>query len=181
MLKKSFSNYCAGIGGITEGSACKKQAGTDQVLYFAKIAHTGKRGSGYHQVGLDVISPNASLSSSSYVSALKKYGYSTISDGRRDQIIQARVKEINNYRRNAIAVSLIEKNKRELPFKQQTGAKICKNVNGVSYIGYVERVASPKVQIRISQARMVGSSYLSPAGFKPSIIWDYASAWTLCN
>lgn len=72
-----------------------------------------------------------------------------------------------------------------LPLVRKIGARIC-NTRGTAreqivYVGYVERLADEKVQIRISEAYFKGAPILSPSGFEPKIIWDFPTNWDLCE
>lgn len=65
------------------------------------------------------------------------------------------------------------------------GAKICQDastrIGNIIRIGYVERLAESKAQIRVAHAHLRGAPTLSPGGFRPEIIWDHLSKWYLCE
>jgi|GEM_PF-6899227 len=78
----------------------------------------------------------------------------------------------------------LEVRRSQLPQIQQIGASICKDVNSrlgkIRYFGYVEGVANTRIQIRVADAHIVGTT-LSPGGFQSSIIWDEALNWLPCQ
>lgn len=78
----------------------------------------------------------------------------------------------------------MEARRSQLPQIQQIGASVCKDVNSrrgeIRYFGYVEGMANTRIQIRVAEAQIVGTT-LSPGGFKPSIIWDQALNWFPCQ
>lgn len=74
----------------------------------------------------------------------------------------------------------------ELPMIRKIGAKICQRkaqsqLGPIAYIGYVERTADEKVQIRVSHAYYERHPNLSPGDFSPSIIWDNPMNWEICR
>jgi len=67
--------------------------------------------------------------------------------------------------------------------KRKIGARICRIEGSIRYVGFTEGVSpdNGKIQIRVSDARYVGSERSSPSGFQPSIIWDGPDQWDLCE
>ncbi len=81
----------------------------------------------------------------------------------------------------AIDLATNERRKRDLPSVRKIGARICQERQGVDYIGFVESLASEKVQIRISNAFFKSNPNIIPGGFVPSIVWDSPLHWDLCE
>lgn len=66
------------------------------------------------------------------------------------------------------------------------GLKICKtsysNVLGeITYVGFVEDSGQDNLKIQVSGAFITHSPTLAPGGFQPSVIWDAAANWKICN
>lgn len=64
---------------------------------------------------------------------------------------------------------------------RKIGSRICMVKGSLTYVGYVEGIATEKVQIRITQAVFTNAPGLSPGGFQPSIIWDRLDRWFSCE
>jgi hypothetical protein len=67
--------------------------------------------------------------------------------------------------------------------KRKIGARICKQVGSIVYIGYTEKTSpdNGKIQVRISDARFGGEDGNSESDFKESIIWEDPTLWDLCE
>lgn len=80
------------------------------------------------------------------------------------------------------AKAVIEQRQRDQALIRKIGARVCQDRgNGITNVGYVEKVTEEKVQIRIADAHYNGDSNIHPSGFSPSIIWDSPMQWDLCN
>lgn len=69
----------------------------------------------------------------------------------------------------------------ELPLIKRVGARICQDRNEFIFVGFVERIAEEKIQIRVARAQLASSPGFGPGGFSPHIIWDYPYNWYLCE
>ena len=68
------------------------------------------------------------------------------------------------------------------PLVRKIGARICQpGRNGLVYVGYVERIADEKVQIRVVEAIFPKQLGARLADFQSSIIWDHPENWDLCE
>ena len=82
---------------------------------------------------------------------------------------------------SADQAKLMEIRKNNLPHVRKIGARICKNENGTTSVGFVEALAEEKVQIRITESHSQNDQFLKPSSFTPSIIWDDPMNWDLCE
>jgi hypothetical protein len=113
-----------------------------------------------------------------------------VSEGHNSDIEASRVAERENQR--AFERARLQKqrdqqiaNEQLNQQKRKTGARVCKNEPGrfgeITYVGYVERTATDKVQIRVAHAHLKNSPTIQPAGFSPTIIWARPASWDLCE
>jgi len=67
--------------------------------------------------------------------------------------------------------------------KRKIGARVCKQVGSIVYIGFTENTSpdNGKIQVRISDARFGGKDGSSESNFKESIIWEDPTLWDLCE
>ncbi len=88
-------------------------------------------------------------------------------------------------RLEAIEANIAAAEQQSTQHMRRIGAKVCQNVSTqisqVTRIGYVERLAESKAQIRVAHAHLRGAPNLTPGGFQPQIIWDRLSNWYLCE
>ncbi|KZY87536.1 hypothetical protein A3749_09485 [Oleiphilus sp. HI0078] len=61
------------------------------------------------------------------------------------------------------------------------GTRICREQDKLSYIGYIERVESHNIQIRVADRFYTSSPRVRPGSFKEHIIWDTPQNWYVCN
>lgn len=78
-------------------------------------------------------------------------------------------------------VDKYERRKQNLHLIRKVGTKVCKTQGQFLYIGFVERVAEDKIQIRIADAVVEQNHNLKIGGFAQSIVWDNPLNWDLCN
>ena len=94
----------------------------------------------------------------------------------------ARAQRINQLQAENANLAAAKMKELSLPLIRKIGARVCQNQsNGFVYVGYVEAVTDDKVQIRIADAQLAGSSGVRPGGFSPSIVWDSPMRWDLCE
>lgn len=74
-----------------------------------------------------------------------------------------------------------EMRKTNLHNVRKIGARVCKSVANVSYVGFVEGMSNEKIQIRVSDAYILGAPNARPSDFSPSIIWENHLAWEACE
>ena len=178
---KKFADICSTRGGVFIGDFCIKSVENDEVLFMAKIRVLKTCDFGTE---VQVIEPTGSIKAIAYVEKLRSLGYKTIED--REKLKLDRVKQ----KGVADAVLLQRQRDNEFEFNRRTallpqmrkiGAKVCKNQDGNTYVGYVENISDEKLQIRVNNAYVTRVPAYSPANFKPEIIWDYPMMWDLCN
>jgi hypothetical protein len=79
-------------------------------------------------------------------------------------------------------IATLEQRKRDQVMIRKLGAQVCQeNERGTVYVGYVEKIAEEKVQIRIVDAHFKGSPGTHVGGFSSSVIWDSPMQWDLCR
>ncbi|WP_299874502.1 hypothetical protein [uncultured Cocleimonas sp.] len=185
-IRTQFATHCSSVGGKFEGGACKKIGSNDTVLYFVNLKHTGKiyntttYGAVKH-VGISTISPKKGLNDPAYRKAIRDLGYISPTHEKLINRLDQQLANKKSEMRQRVLNEKLDRHNRELPYKKKIGAKICTVRDNINYIGYVERIAEEKVQIRISHAHVVNYPSMSPGGFKPSIIWANVSIWNLCE
>lgn len=74
--------------------------------------------------------------------------------------------------------------KKKIEGVREIGAKICKVEEGrdaLVHVGFVERLAENKIQIRVVDAYYRERTWARPVGFESLIIWDYPISWQRCE
>ncbi|WP_303285327.1 hypothetical protein [Marinobacter sp. SS8-8] len=96
---------------------------------------------------------------------------------------QSRIENVERAR-NDLQAQIASIRQKKIDGVREIGARICRveeGRSGVVYVGYVERIAESKVQIRVANSYFKDATYSRPAGFEPSIIWDYPANWQRCE
>lgn len=75
----------------------------------------------------------------------------------------------------------MEARRSDLPLMRKIGARICKIVDGVEYVGYVEAITETKVQVRVAEAYFRQNPAFHPGVFEPTIIWENPMKWDSCE
>ncbi len=182
--------HCSARGGVLEMGWCTAASG-DLPLYKAEIGRgadmykyagcsSASIGPVYVSIGVSVVEP---LEGADFPSLATANGFKPRSV-RQTEAARARQKaEIEAQMAHEREQVAREVHRQQAPARRQIGARICKVVGDIRYIGYVE-ARSPdndRVQIRVSFAEQVGSPGFRPGGFEPSVVWDSPDLWTLCD
>lgn len=174
-LKKTYAGLCDKKGGYFRNDACLSYK-KDEVLFYAKTQNNSHDMYAY----VTIIEPNHS-SSPAYLAALKSTGYRSELDVAVESVRQKKKQKAKIAEQQRKYKQELERQNFERPLIRKIGSKICKVRGSINYIGYVERIAGDRVQIRISHAHFVNSYSSSPGSFKEHIIWDNPNNWHICK
>ncbi|HQS58826.1 MAG: hypothetical protein B7Y56_10410 [Gallionellales bacterium 35-53-114] len=75
----------------------------------------------------------------------------------------------------------MERRKQSLPLIRKVGAKVCKPLGEIIYIGFVENFTEDKIQIRLVDAVLAINYNVKLGSFTPNTIWDNPLNWDICN
>ncbi len=167
---REYEKFCAAKGGNYSRSFCVSNADQDTVLFYAKITNPRNKCEHYETAQVTVLEPTGDKTNNYYMRALRQHGFKTTAD-----IENAKKYIKEQARQNALQLE------RDMPMMKKIGTKICKDERRYTHVGYVERVAEEKIQIRVANIHMKGRPNLQPGGFTPSIIWDYPQNWHVCE
>ena len=102
-----------------------------------------------------------------------------------DEYVTRKVKkDYDLVQQNQMVIATVDKyerRKQNLHLIRNVGTKVCKAQGQFLYIGFVERVADDKIQIRIADAVVEQNHNVKIGGFAQSIVWDNPLSWDLCN
>lgn len=172
---------CERRGGKQDGRFCKDAKDPDVVLFSASVVRRQEAG-GCDRIQGAVIEPAGARNHPGYVAALRRVGYTTLSEAkvledaqRALQLARARTAE----QREAAER---DRHLAELPTMRKKGTTVCRvdTQSGNTFKGYVEDSTDEKIRISVSEAFRTGVPNFKPGGFQPQVIWDFPSRWRLC-
>lgn len=177
-VRSQYIGFCASLGGTYDRPFCRNSANPDDVLFTMTMINPQKCAGNSPTARVVVAEPTGSHFASGYLEMLRKSGFKSVG-----AIEEEKRKEQEQARERDFAAR--EKAKRDAVLKKQVGTRVCKDAYGgtsyITYVGYIEKVADPKIQIRISDALIRGKQVLRPDGFQSSVVWDFPLNWYVCE
>lgn len=174
-IGKQYGLLCSERGGEMDrsGQFCANPLDPLSV-YFMASAQAGRGCTNGPTVNVVVVEPKNSTRAHAYLSALRARGYRTELELDVLDYREAKQKEAKAH------AEFIQK-QAELPHIRKVGAAVCQDQGRFQLVGFVERIAEDKVQIRIVDAHIEGIPSLKAGGFQSTIIWDNPGNWRLCR
>ena len=164
-----YNNFCNQKGGRYNPPFCVSRNNSDDVLFYAQVTNSRKCSGKYETADVSIIEPTGKRDSKRYMHALRMAGFKTSADLNKARS-NARINELRN----------AAQQKRDAVKMRNIGTKICKKGRYI-HVGFIERVATEKIQIRVANIHLPGRPDIQPGGFSPSIIWDYPQNWYVCE
>jgi len=176
---RKVAEFCGMAGGWFQEPYCRSSTGPERILFYAQF----QRGVDYCQgaaatVAVQIVEPKPGMSASAgYLAKLHELGYRSRDEAKLAQTVQRRTQEEAQAKEQ-------ERLAQELPLLRTRGTRVCNRQNGTLFVGYVEDISGPKIQVGIHEAYVnAGSSGrgIRNPSYKPENVWDFPEHWYVCE
>jgi hypothetical protein len=169
-----FKEACTHLGGVFGSRLCVSRQDPDTVLFIVTIQQRYSPNwldSTSHEVTL--VEPTQQPTSPEFRRLAQAAGFVT----QAAQAARTRAAETAAADRAAAERARLAA---DWPRMQVRGQMVCREENGVRYIGYVEDFTDERMKVSVAQAQ-IGRTGYSPGGFRPNVIWTRPEGWSPCE
>jgi hypothetical protein len=169
-----FTKACARLDGVFLNRFCASRQDPDTVLFMVAVEHKYSPNwlnSVYHEVTL--VEPSTQPPGADFQRLARAAGFVT----RTEQAARTRAAEAGAAERAATERARLAV---DWPRMQVRGQMVCRDENGVRYVGYVEDFTDERMKVSVAQAQ-IGRTGYSPGGFRPNVIWTRPEGWFPCG